>query len=154
MSMIVLGLDPGIGRCGFGVIDTKANEQFVRCGCLVTPTSLPLEDRLLMLGQDLEQLISAVKPDLAVVEQIFFGKNHKTAMLIASARGVLLYVLRTQHIPIEARTPLQIKSQLTGYGAASKAQVQSAVQRQLGLTTIPQPDDAADALAAALCIVR
>lgn len=150
--MIILGLDPGIGRTGFGVINTQQSRQFVRCGCLTTPPELSAEDRLLLLGQDLTQLITETKPDLAVVEQIFFGKNHKTAMLTAQARGVLIYVLRHHHIPLESLTPLQIKSRLTGYGAASKAQVQSVVRQQLHLDVVPEPDDAADALAAALCV--
>lgn len=151
--MTILGLDPGIGVCGFGVIAKTDEARFVRCGCFVTPQTFAVEDRLRMLGEDLVQLIIDTKPDIAVVEQIFFGKNHKTAILTAQARGVLLYVLRTHHISVETRTPLQIKSQLTGYGAASKEQVQSAVRDRLKLSTAPQPDDAADALAAALCAI-
>lgn len=150
--MTILGLDPGIGICGFGVVAATSTPHFVRCGCLVTPKTLPIEDRLHMLGEDLASLIADTGPDIAVVEQIFFGKNHKTAMMVAQARGVLIYVLRKHHIPVETRTPLQIKSQLTGYGAASKEQVQSAVRERLNLNSSPQPDDAADALAAALCV--
>lgn len=150
--MIILGLDPGIGRTGFGVIDTTTPERFIRCGCLTTPQSAALEDRLQTLGEDLTALITETNPDIAVVEQIFFGKNHKTAMLTAQARGVLVYVLRQHHISVQTLTPLQIKSRLTGYGAASKAQVQAAVRQQLRLSAPPTPDDAADALAAALCV--
>ena len=150
--MIILGLDPGIGRTGFGVIDTSQPHQFVRCGIFATPPSSSEEDRILALGEDLEQLINQTNPDVAVIEQIFFGKNHKTAIQTAQVRGMLLYVLRKHHINIQSLTPLQIKSRLTGYGAASKTQVQSVVRQQLHLDSIPQPDDAADALAAALCI--
>lgn len=150
--MIVLGLDPGIGRTGFGIIDTSKENQYVRCGCLTTPQTLDFEDRLHMLGEDLSELLTSAKPDMAVVEQIFFGKNHKTAMLTAQARGVLLYILRKHNIPTQSLTPLQIKSRLTGYGAAPKQQVQNVVRQQLHLDITPQPDDAADALAAALCI--
>jgi crossover junction endodeoxyribonuclease RuvC len=148
--MIILGLDPGIARTGFGVINTTTAELFVGCGCLVTPQELSLEDRLAMLGTDLTALLQKISPDMAVVEQIFFGNNKKTAIITAQARGVLLYVLRQEHIPIESLTPLQIKSRLTGYGGADKHQVQTLIKTRLKLKAIPQPDDAADALAAAL----
>ncbi|MEX1112253.1 MAG: crossover junction endodeoxyribonuclease RuvC [Candidatus Andersenbacteria bacterium] len=151
--MIILGLDPGIARTGFGVLDTNSTDLFVRCGCLTTPQHETEEDRLLMLGEDLEQLVTDTRPDLAVVEKIFFGNNSKTAIITAQARGVLLYILRKHHITIESLTPLQIKSRLTGYGAAKKEQIQAAVTQQLHLSAIPQPDDAADALAAALSVV-
>lgn len=150
--MIILGLDPGIARTGFGVIDTSKPQQFVRCGILATHPPNTDEDRILTLGQDLEELLGQTKPDIAVVEQIFFGKNHKTAIQTAQVRGMLLYILRKHHITIESLTPLQIKSRLTGYGAATKVQIQSVVRQQLRLDSLPQPDDAADALAAALCI--
>lgn len=114
---------------------------------------MAVEDRLSLLGTDLQKLIAEVKPDVAVVEQIFFGANSKTAMLTAQARGVLLYVLRQHHVSVESLTPLQIKSRLTGYGSANKQQVQAMVTKQLNLSDIPQPDDAADALAAALSFV-
>jgi len=150
--MIILGLDPGIARTGFGVIDTSQSSQYVRCGCLTTPQYLDLEDRLAMLGQDLVKLLADTSIDQAVIEQVFFGRNAKTAMLTAQARGVLIYELRTHHIPVESLTPLQIKSRLTGYGQADKHQVQSQVMQRLGLSHLPEPDDAADALAAALSI--
>lgn len=152
--MIILGLDPGIARVGFGVINTKQSQLFIRCGILTTPPSFKLEDRLLLLGEDLTTLIKEIKPDMAVVESIFFGQNKKTAMLTAQARGVILYILRAHHISVESLTPLQIKSRLTGYGKASKEQMQTMVMQQLHLKTIPQPDDAADALAAALSLVN
>ncbi len=152
--MVILGLDPGIARTGFGVIDTSRSNLYVQCGCLTTPAHEALEDRLLLLYQDTVSLLSQYKPDLAVVEEIFFGKNKTTALLTAHARGVLLKALREHSIPIESLTPLQIKSRLTGYGAAKKQQVQYVVQQQLKLSAVPQPDDAADALAAALCFTR
>ncbi|MEX0649581.1 MAG: crossover junction endodeoxyribonuclease RuvC [Candidatus Andersenbacteria bacterium] len=151
--MIVLGLDPGIARTGFGVINTSSQHLFVRCGCLTTPKHQSDEDRLLMLGEDLEHLINDTHPDIAVVERVYFGNNSKTAMITAQARGVLVYILRKHHITVESLTPLQIKSRITGYGAARKEQIQAAVTQQLHLADIPQPDDAADALAAALCVV-
>ena len=150
--MIILGLDPGIGRTGFGVIDTNSSPRFIRCGCITTPAIFSVEDRLHQLGQDLHHLLVEFRPERAVVEQIFFGKNRQTAILTAQARGVLLYVLREHHVTVESLTPLQIKSRLTGYGAATKTQIQSVVRQQLNLDRIPEPDDAADALAAALCL--
>lgn len=149
--MIILGLDPGLARTGFGVIDMNREAQYIRCGLLTTPKNFTLEDRLHMLGSDLEQLIADTRPGHAVVEQVFFGANAKTAFLTAQARGVLLYVLRQNQIPVEHLTPLQIKSRLSGYGTADKQQVQRLVMQRLNLTNLPQPDDAADALAAALC---
>lgn len=149
--MIILGLDPGLARTGYGVIETKPLPHFVRCGCLTTPKYLSPNDRLLMLGKDLDSLLSDTKPDQAVVETILFGNNRKTAVITAQARGVLLYILRSHHVPIVDLTPLQIKSRLTGYGQADKHQVQQVITQRLNLTVVPQPDDAADGLAAALC---
>lgn len=153
--MIVLGLDPGIARTGFGVIDTsaKSTSPYMRSGCLTTPKNQSPEDRLLMLSNDLEELINTVRPDIAVVESVFFGNNKKTAIITAQARGVLLCTLRKHHIPVESLTPLQIKSRITGYGSAPKEQIQAVVTQQLNLSAVPQPDDAADALAAALCVL-
>ena len=150
--MVILGLDPGIARTGFGIIDTSKPKQYIRCGCLTTPQNMDLEDRLVIMGHDLEKIIVAHKPDQAVIEQVFFGANAKTAFVVAQARGVLLYIIRQHLIPIEHLTPLQIKSRLTGYGAADKHQVQTIVTQRLGLSQVPQPDDAADALAAALSV--
>lgn len=154
IGMIILGLDPGIARTGFGVINTSLPKAFVRCGCLTTPAGMAVEDRLHLLGQDLTKLAADVTPDVAVVETILFGANTKTAMLTAQARGVLLYILRQHRIAVYNLTPLQIKSRLTGYGAADKHQVQQVVMRRLELTAPPMPDDAADALAAALCMAE
>lgn len=152
--MIVIGLDPGIARTGFGIINTDRSPMFVRCGCLTTPAGEPSADRLRSIGQDLETLIAEHRPELAVVEMVLFGNNAKTAMLTAETRGVLLYVLRKNQIPVQSLTPLQIKSRLTGYGAADKHQVQQLVTQRLNLSNVPEPDDAADALAAALCHVE
>ena len=150
--MIVLGIDPGLARTGFGIIDTN-QEQLVRCGCLTTEPSQSTADRLLTIGQDLDTLIKATNPNVAVVESILFGKNAKTAMITAETRGTIIYVLRQHHIAVQSLTPLQIKSRLTGYGAADKHQVQEVVARRLHLKEAPQPDDASDAVAAALCLI-
>jgi crossover junction endodeoxyribonuclease RuvC len=150
--MVIIGLDPGLARTGFGAIDTERANPYLRCGCLTTPAGQGVAERLQSIGQDLTTLIAEIKPQLAVVETVFFGTNAKTAMLTAETRGVLLYVLRQNNIPVRSLTPLQIKSRLTGYGQADKHQVQHLVTRRLHLTVPPQPDDAADALAAALCV--
>lgn len=149
--MIILGLDPGIARTGYGVVNTSATAAFIRCGCITTLPIYSMEERLLTIANDVNQIIDDTRPDIAVVEEIFFGNNKKTAMVTAHVRGVLLHILASRHISIQSLTPLQIKSRLTGYGAASKEQMQQAVTLQLHLTQAPQPDDAADALAAALC---
>jgi crossover junction endodeoxyribonuclease RuvC len=149
--MIILGLDPGIARTGYGVVDTSKKDVFMQCGCITTSSIYPLEERLLIIANDLEEIITTFRPDVAVVEEVFFGNNKKTAMKTAQTRGVLLYKLASHHISVQTLTPLQIKSRLTGYGSASKQQMQRAVTQQLHLSAIPKPDDAADALAAALC---
>jgi len=152
--MILIGLDPGIARTGFGVVDTERANPFIKCGCLTTPKTDGASDRLLTIGQDLTTLVQEYQPEAAVVETVLFGANAKTAMLTAEARGVLVYVLRQHHVAVHSLTPLQIKSRLTGYGAADKHQVQTVVMKRLNLDSLPQPDDAADALAAALCLAQ
>jgi len=150
--MIILGLDPGIARTGFGVIDTTRTSSFIRCGCLTTPAHDLVENRLVTIGKDLEQLITTYKPQAAMVEQIFFGTNRTTAIVTAETRGVLVYILGLHKIPIHSLTPLQIKSRLTGHGRATKHQIQMVIMKRLQLDSPPQPDDAADALAGALCL--
>lgn len=152
--MIILGLDPGIARTGFGVINSTNTNTFITCGCLTTSNIHSLAERLLILGDDLNSLVERHRPELCVIESVFFGANTKTAMLTAQARGVLLYILRKHHIEVQELTPLQIKSRLTGYGSADKHQIQTLVTQQLNLHTVPDPDDAADALAAALCAIK
>jgi crossover junction endodeoxyribonuclease RuvC len=151
--MIVLGLDPGLARTGFGILNSSQPQLYVSCGCLTTRPQKNSAARLLQLGQDAISLITKYKPDLAVIEHVFFNTNTTTAIHTAQVRGVLLYVLQQHHIRTTSLTPLQIKSQLTGFGHADKKQVQTVIQQRLSLTRAPQPDDAADALAAALCVV-
>lgn len=150
--MIYLGLDPGIGRTGFGLIAANPEPAFIQCGCLTTPAKAPLPERLHTLAQDLAAVIQRHRPRQAAVEDIFFGANTTTAMLTAHARGALLAALHAHRVPVVALTPLQIKSRLTGYGRASKEQVLYVVMQRLHLRSAPRPDDAVDALAAALCL--
>ena len=151
--MIVLGVDPGIGTTGFGVVEQKTLNYFVyiECGTLKTPPRTPLEQRLLQLSNEFGELLDRVKPDTAAVEKLFFGRNVTTAFAVGQARGILLLELARRHIPLSEYTPPQVKQAVAGYGAAKKKQVQMMVQRLLNLNKVPRPDDAADALALALC---
>lgn len=150
--MIVLGIDPGTARLGFGVLRKEGSRLVhVAHGCLETPKTMPHPERLSVLHAALQELISAHRPGLVGVEKLFFQKNVKTAMTVSEARGVTLLALRDGGIPISEHTPMQVKMAVTGYGGADKRQVQEMVRRLLSLSTIPKPDDAADALAIAYC---
>ena len=149
--MILLGLDPGIARLGYGVIIVdRGRERYVTCGVLGTPKG-DLAPRLVALRDQLRDLLALHRPDRIVVEQLFFSTNAKTAITVGEARGVILLTCADAHIPIVEVSPQAVKQAVTGYGAAEKRQVQRMVQVLLGLSEIPTPDDAADALAIALC---
>jgi len=149
--MIILGIDPGTARMGWGVIKSVRGEQsLVAFGCITTMAKLPPEDRLLTIRQELEKLIRIYKPARVGVEKLFFAKNTKTALSVAEARGIVLVTLRGADVPITEFTPLQVKQALTGYGRADKRQMQIMVKTLLKLKDIPKPDDAADALAIAM----
>ena len=150
--MRILGIDPGLSTAGLGLIDVdgKRNMKALDWLTIEIPIALPLEDRLCELGSDLEEYIKESKPDLAVVEQLFFATNKKSAIEIAHARGVILLILKRYNIDVLHATPLQLKSAITGDGRADKKQMQSMVQRILKLKEIPTPADAADALGLAI----
>lgn len=152
--MRILGIDPGTGILGFGVVDVpdKGSGKFVMvdAGVIRTPPHTPHDERLEDIFNSLTEIIKANKPDACSVEKLFFSKNITTAMTVAEARGVVLLVARQHGVPIFEYTPPQIKQTLTGYGKADKKQVQEMVRVQLGLTEVPKPDDCADALAAAM----
>lgn len=157
MEKRILGLDPGLAILGFGVIDclqnaTKTTQytlQMLDFGVIRTSANTPMEQRLCILFDDLHTLINEFKPDLVAIEKLFFYRMANTIM-VAQARGVLMLVLGQHGLPYLEFTPAQIKQALTHYGNADKAEVQAAVARELVLDDIPQPDDAADALAVAL----
>ena len=151
--MILLGIDPGIGTTGFGVVrrETLNSYRFVECGCIKTAPRRPLPERLLRLSEDLATLLDRVRPDRVAVEKLFFGKNVTTAFAVGQARGVILLEIARRSIPLAEFSPPQVKQAVAGYGAARKGQVQAMVQRLLKLSKPPSPDDAADALALALC---
>lgn len=149
--MRIIGIDPGTGILGFGVIDVEGTKfQLVDAGVISTPPHTPHDERLEDIYDSLTEIIAATKPDVCSVEKLFFSRNITTAMSVAEARGVSLLVARQHKLPIHEYTPPQIKQTVTGYGKADKKQVQEMVRIQLGLKDIPKPDDCADALAAAI----
>jgi crossover junction endodeoxyribonuclease RuvC len=148
--MKILGIDPGSGIIGFGLIDRKSNPKLIDAGVIRTTIGDTDADRLVELYDSMKELITEMKPDVACVEKLFFAQNVTTAMKVSQARGVILLALAEQGIPIFEYTPLQIKMAMTGYGKATKAQIQEMVRVQLGLKNKPKPDDCADALACAL----
>ena len=153
--MIILGIDPGTAATGFGIINKlKVKNQKLKVityGCIKTPTNLTTAERLKVLHNQLNLLIKKYKPDMVAVEDIFFFKNLKTAVKVSQARGVILLTAAKSKIPIFECTPLQVKQATTSYGRAEKIQVQKMVKTLLNLKEIPKPDDAADALAVAIC---
>ena len=150
--MIVLGIDPGIATTGFGVVRENPDGQLIvlAYGTLETPKTDALPTRLLSLRQQLIALNETWRPTEAAVEALFFATNLKTAMTVGQARGVVLVTLHEAGLQIGEYTPLQVKQAITGYGQASKRQMQIMVQTLLALETMPKPDDAADALAIAI----
>lgn len=148
----ILGLDPGTAITGWGLIEEINGEPVVKAyGCIETPKTKLDNKRLQEIAKDLREILEKYQPDEVAIEDLFFFKNLKTAVKVAQARGVLLLIPTEKRIPVFEYTPLQIKQALTGYGRAEKKQVQIMVQNILKLKKIPQPDDAADALAVALC---
>lgn len=148
--MKILGIDPGSGIIGFGLVQKSHQPKMLDGGVIRTTIGEDTALRLLELYESLSHLIKELQPDVAAVEKLFFAQNVTTAMTVSQARGVILLALAQSHIPIYEYTPLQIKMALTGYGRATKAQIQEMVRVQLGLKKKPSPDDAADALAVAL----
>lgn len=152
--MIILGIDPGTATTGYGIIQSgKRKDEFrlVDFGVIATKPKLPDAERLQILANDLSGLIKKFRPAAVGVEKLFFTTNQKTVMTVSQARGVVLYIAQKHKLPILEFTPLQIKSFICGYGKAEKIQVQFMVQKTLRLKNAPKPDDAADALAVALC---
>lgn len=149
--MRIIGIDPGTGILGFGVIDAVAGKiKMVDAGVVTTPAHTPLPERLEDIYDSLTEIIKQTKPEVMAIEQLFFAKNVTTAMSVSHARGVAMLTGKQAQLRIEEYTPLQIKQTLTGYGKADKKQVQEMVRIQLGLKDVPKPDDCADALAAAI----
>lgn len=149
--MIIIGIDPGTGILGFGVIETSGRSvKLVTAGVIKTPPHTPLDERLEEIYDGLIEIITETRPQIMSIEKLFFSRNVTTAMSVSHARGVAMLAGKKGGCSIAEYTPLQIKQTLTGYGQADKKQVQEMVRLQLGLKYIPKPDDAADALAAAI----
>ena len=150
--MIVLGIDPGVATIGFGVIRAERQKNtLLQYGVITTPAGLPLSHRLLQIDRDMEELIRTFHPDEMAVEELFFTKNITTGIAVAHGRGVILLAAEKLGVPIFEYTPMQVKQAVVGYGGADKRQVMLMTQRLLGMKQIPRPDDAADALAIAIC---
>ena len=150
--MTILGIDPGIATIGFGVIQAQRGQNIlVQYGVITTPAGLPLSTRLYQISQDMNQLIEQFKPDEIAVEELFFSKNITTGIAVAHGRGVILLEAERSGVPVFEYTPMQVKQAVAGYGGADKRQVMLMTQRLLKMKEIPRPDDAADALAIAIC---
>ncbi|MGN0149790.1 MAG: crossover junction endodeoxyribonuclease RuvC [Clostridia bacterium] len=150
--MIIIGIDPGYAIVGIGVIEYKGNKfRTLEYNAITTPAGMPTTERLKKIYQEINMYIDKYNPDAVAIEELFFNSNQKTAINVAQARGVLLVAVANRNIPICEYTPLQVKQSVTGYGRADKKQIQQMVKMMLGLNAIPKPDDAADALAIAIC---
>ena len=158
--MIILGIDPGVATIGFGVIRADRQKNTLqRYGVITTPPGIPLSHRLLQISNDMEELIHTFHPDEMAVEELFFTKNITTGIAVAHGRGVILLSAEKLGVPIFETpifeyTPMQVKQAVAGYGGADKRQVMLMTQRLLNMKEIPRPDDAADALAIAICHAR
>ncbi len=150
--MTILGIDPGIATVGYGVIQYE-NGCFrtIATGAIETPAGIDVEDRIEMVYDDLCELIKMYSPTEISIEELFFNTNQKTAIAVAEARGAILLAAKKNRLNIAEYTPIQVKLAVTGYGRAEKKQVQEMVKIILGLPRVPKPDDAADALALAIC---
>lgn len=149
--MKILGIDPGTGRVGWGVIEGKmGNEKLLGYGCIETEVHTRLPIRLEVIYKEVKEIIKKYQPDEAAIEELFFARNVTTALSVGQARGVVLLALHQARMPIYDYKPVQIKMGVTGYGRAEKKQVQMMVKQILGMKEVPRPDDAADGLAVAL----
>ncbi len=153
--MRILGIDPGYGIIGFALIDAQRNQNtLLQCGAITTPAGMDFSARLEIIYEDMRQLLETAKPDAVAIEELFFGQNVTTGIGVAQARGVILLAIRQAGLQVTAYKPAQIKQAVVGYGNATKHQVQEMTKRLLHLQALPKPDDAAAAIAIALCHAR
>ena len=153
--MRILGIDPGYGITGFGVIEaTRGQYQLLRCGAITTPAGMDFSARLEIIYEDMRQLLEVTKPDVVAIEELFFGHNVTTGIGVAQSRGVILLAIRQAGLQVHSYKPMQVKQAVVGYGNATKHQVMDMTKRLLHLGSAPKPDDAADAVAIALCHAR
>ena len=153
--MRILGIDPGYGITGFGIVDAQRNQyQLLQYGAITTPAGTDFPLRLQMIYNDMTELLMVAKPDAVAIEELFFGQNVTTGIGVAQSRGVILLAIQQAGVPIYQYKPAQVKQAMVGYGNATKHQVQDMAKRLLRLQSVPKPDDAADAIAIALCHAR
>lgn len=153
--MVVLGIDPGTATTGYGVISYEAGRQkMLEYGIISTKANIDMAYRLAKINEDLDDLILKYNPNVVAVEDLYYQKNAKTVITVAQSRGVILMTAAKQGLKVAEYTPLQVKQAVVGYGQADKKQVQFMVQKLLNIPNIPKPDDAADALAVAICHIH
>ena len=153
--MRILGIDPGYGIVGFGLIDAqRSNYRFLNCGAITTPAGMDFSARLEIIYHDMTELLQVTKPDAVAIEELFFGQNVTTGIGVAQSRGVILLAIRQAGLEVTSYKPMQVKQAVVGYGNATKHQVMDMTKRLLRLSAAPKPDDAADAVAIALCHAR
>ncbi len=150
---VILGIDPGTAITGYGLVaeDTSGGVRLVRYGAFLTQADVPMPARLLSLYQQVTTLIREAKPDALAIEELFFSRNVTTALTVGQARGVVLLAAAQADLPVFEYKPAEVKQALAGYGRADKAQIQAMLRLMLGLADVPRPDDAADAIAVAIC---
>ena len=150
--MRILGIDPGYGITGFGIVEAnRGNCRLLRCGAITTPAGMDFSARLEIIYEDMRQLLEVAKPDCVAIEELFFGQNVTTGIGVAQSRGVILLAIRQAGLEVFSYKPMQVKQAVVGYGNATKHQVMDMTRRLLHLEKMPKPDDAADAIAIALC---
>ena len=153
--MRILGIDPGYGITGFGLIEGERGQfRLLRCGAITTPANTDFSWRLEVIYNDMVELLKIAKPDVVAIEELFFGQNVTTGIGVAQSRGVILLAIRQAGLEVTSYKPMQVKQAVVGYGNATKHQVQDMTKRLLHLSAMPKPDDAADAIAIALCHAR
>ncbi len=150
--MKILGIDPGYGITGFGLVEAQRGQfQLLRCGAITTPAGMDFSARLEIIYEDMRKLLELAKPDVVAIEELFFGQNVTTGIGVAQSRGVILLAIRQAGLEVFSYKPMQVKQAVVGYGNATKHQVMDMTRRLLHLDAMPKPDDAADAIAIALC---
>ena len=153
--MRILGIDPGYGLTGFGLIESdRGQNRLLRVGVIITPPGADFSARLEMIYEGMRELLKISRPEAVSIEELFFGQNVTTGIGVAQSRGVILLAIRQAGLPVYSYKPMQVKQAVVGYGNATKHQVQDMTRRLLHLDALPKPDDAADAIAMALCHAR
>ena len=153
--MRILGIDPGYGITGFGLVEAQRGQtRLLHCGAITTPAGMDFPARLEIIYEDMRKLLELAKPQEVAIEELFFWQNVTTGIGVAQSRGVILLAVQQAGLPVRAYKPMQVKQAVVGYGGATKHQVMDMTRRLLGLSQMPKPDDAADAIAIALCHAR